>query len=151
MERDIIEFQKKKEEEQVQHLISSGIVLPPGLPHHLVLSKFPAVPPPGEGPYTATKLPAAFTTSTVSSGTGLSGLEGKSETPAISSSNTSNPSTNPTFNSNATSTTTSNPNPNFTSNSTATSNATSNAAVKSVFFVVGADWVGKLKWLLRQV
>lgn len=132
IQAQLAEFQKKKEQEQVQHLISSGIALPPGLPHNLVLSKFPTVPPPGEGTYAATKLPAAFNTSSIN------GLEGKSsDNPAINPS--SNISYTPASNS-------SNPNPNATSNPN--SNA---AAVKSVFFLMASDELGKLKWLLRQV
>jgi hypothetical protein len=128
IQAQLAEFQKKKEEEQVKHLIDSGIVLPPGVPSNLVLSKFPSVPPPGEGLYAATKLPAAFA---------VSGLDGKSldsttvPSSNIASSSLSNPS-NPNLaaaNSNPNTSTAANPNSN-------TSNAT---AVKSVFLLLGAD------------
>ncbi len=140
IQAQLAEFQKKKEEEQVKHLIDSGIVLPPGVEPNLVLHKFPSVPPPGEGLYPATKLPAAF--ASVKSTSAVSGLEGKSldsttvPSSNISSSSLSNPS-NPNL-----AAANSNPNTSAATNSNSnTSNATSNAtAVKSVFFLLGADW-----------
>jgi len=131
IQAQLAEFQKKKEQEQVQHLISSGIVLPPGVPHNLVLSKFPTSPPPGDGPYAATKPSAAFASPSnpISNSSSTSGLVGKLESPAIPSSNSSHMNPNSA----------SNPASNATPTSNATTPTSTSNAVKSVFLVMAAD------------
>jgi hypothetical protein len=54
IQAQLAEFQKKKEEQEVQDLIKQGIVFPPGLTPHQALQIFEfRNPPPGTGPFAA--------------------------------------------------------------------------------------------------
>jgi hypothetical protein len=58
IQTQLASFQRKKEQQQIQDLISSGAVLPPGLPPHEALSHLGLKsPPPGAGLYPAKPAP----------------------------------------------------------------------------------------------
>jgi hypothetical protein len=56
IQAQLAEFQKRKEQEEIQELLNSGIVLPPGLSPSQAMSKFIKAPPPGSGQFAAKPL-----------------------------------------------------------------------------------------------
>jgi hypothetical protein len=53
IQAQLAEFQKRKEQEEIQELLKSGIALPPGLSPSQAMSKFIKAPPPGSGQFAA--------------------------------------------------------------------------------------------------
>ena len=95
IQAQLAEFQKKKDEQEIQDLIKQGIILPPGLSPHQALQIFRfRNAPPGSGPFAAKPtsqlfLPSPGTGNTNPIGSGntrfKTHVDGKSDTTALPS------------------------------------------------------------------
>ena len=95
IQAQLAEFQKKKDEQEIQDLIKQGVIFPPGLTPHQALQIFRyRNPPPGSGPFAAKPLSQLFLSIPATGNTNPAGsgntpfkthVDGKSDTIALSS------------------------------------------------------------------
>ena len=101
IQAQLAEFQRKKDEQEIQDLIKQGVIFPPGLTPHQALQTFRyRNPPPGSGPFAAKRLsqlflptPATGNTNPAESGDTLfkTHVDGKSDVIALPSQSNSFP------------------------------------------------------------
>ena len=75
IQAQLAEFQRKKDDQEIQDLIKEGVIFPPGLTPHQALQIFRyRNPPPGSGPFAAKPLSQLFLPTSATANTSPAGL-----------------------------------------------------------------------------